>query len=226
MTDRDVAAFEAALGHRFRDRAILGGALVHRSYAAEHDAVDNERMEFLGDAVLQLAVTDHLFEHFPDLREGEMAKVRAAVVNRNELAAVARSLSLGPLLRIGVGEETSGGREKDSILADAMEAVLAAVYLDAGMEVAQRVVLDLWVERIARRASEPGRRDFKTRFQEVLAATGRRPSYEVTDSGPDHAKVFEATVSVDGEVIGRGSGRSKKEAEQDAARDALGGRGG
>lgn len=226
MTDRDVTAFETALGHAFQDRSVLADALVHRSYAAEHDVVDNERMEFLGDAVLQLAVTDHLFEHFPDLREGEMAKVRAAVVNRSELAAVARSLSLGPLLRIGVGEESSGGREKDSILADAMEAVLAAVYLDAGMEVAQRVVLDHWVARIARRASEPGRRDFKTRFQEVLAAAGRRPSYRVTDSGPDHAKVFEAVVSVDGEVVGRGTGRSKKEAEQDAARDALDGRSG
>ncbi len=218
----DLAAFEAALGHRFESPSLLRAALVHRSFAAEHVGVeDNERLEFLGDAVLQMAVTDHLFDTHPELAEGEMAKVRAAVVNGAELASVARELGLGELVQIGAGEEASGGRGKDSILADAMEAVLAGVYLDSDYPTARRVVLDLWRNRIERRAETPGGRDFKTRYQEVLAADGERPDYTVRGSGPDHAKVFEAEVRVGGRLTGAGTGRSKKEAEQAAARDAL-----
>jgi ribonuclease-3 len=218
----DVAGFEDALGHRFEDPSLLRAALVHRSYAAENeDTEDNERLEFLGDAVLQMAVTDHLFGTHAELAEGQMAKVRAAVVNRGELALVARDLGLGDLILIGTGEEASGGREKDSILADAMEAVLAGVYLDSDYETARRVVLDLWTERIERRAETPGGRDFKTRYQEILAADGLRPEYTVEGSGPDHAKVFAAEVRVSGRPTGSGTGRSKKEAEQEAARDAL-----
>lgn len=222
----DLAAFEEALGHHFGDQSLLRAALVHRSFAAENDdAEDNERLEFLGDAVLQMAVTDHLFGTHAELAEGQMAKVRAAVVNRSELASVARELGLGDLIRIGTGEEASGGRGKDSILADAMEAVLAGVYLDSDYPTARRVVLDLWTDRIERRAETPGGRDFKTRYQELLAAEGRRPEYSVEGSGPDHAKVFEAEVRVSGRPTGSGTGRSKKEAEQEAARDALRSRG-
>ena len=201
----------------------LHEALVHRSYTAEHpDVPDNERHEFLGDAVLQLVVTDFLFEHNPDMREGEMAKVRAACVNRTELADVARRIELGPHLLMGVGEEASGGKTKDSILADAMEAVLSAVYLDAGLEKARKVILEHWADRIRSKAEAPGRRDYKTRLQERLAADGLRPEYVVSDEGPDHAKVFSATVSVEGRRLGTGEGRSKKEAQQEAARSALG----
>jgi ribonuclease III len=219
MTD----ALQASLGHTFSDPSLLDAALVHRSYTAEHQEVpDNERHEFLGDAVLQLVVTDFLFEHYPDMREGEMAKVRAACVNRQELAAIAREVGLGPHLSLGVGELASGGRTKDSILADAMEAVLCAIYLDAGLEAAETVVLRHWANLIRAKARAPGRRDFKTRLQERLAAKGLRPDYLVVDSGPDHAKVFAATVTVEGVEVGRGEGRSKKEAEQEAARHALG----
>ncbi|HSJ29229.1 MAG TPA: ribonuclease III [Acidimicrobiia bacterium] len=214
---------QTALGHDFKDSGLLDAALVHRSYTAEHPEVpDNERHEFLGDAVLQLVVTDFLFEHFPDMREGEMAKVRAACVNRVELAAVARAVGLGKHLLMGVGELASGGRAKDSILADAMEAVLCAIYLDSGLDAARRVILDHWADRIRAKALEPGRRDFKTRLQERLAVTGLRPVYDVEEAGPDHAKVFRASVSVDGVVLGSGSGRSKKEAQQEAARQAMG----
>lgn len=214
---------EAALGHTFSDSAILDAALVHRSYTAEHpDVADNERHEFLGDAVLQLVVTDFLFHHYPDMREGEMAKVRAACVNRVELAAVAREVGLGAHIRMGVGELASGGREKDSILADAMESVLSAIYLDAGLEVARRVILEHWTDLIRAKAQAPGKRDFKTRLQERLAARGLRPEYAVTDEGPDHAKVFSAEVSVGGVVLGAGTGKSKKEAQQEAARQAIG----
>ncbi len=213
---------EAALGHRFGDRSLLRAALIHRSYTAEHeDAESNERLEFLGDAILQMVITDHLYERYPQMPEGEMAKVRAALVSGDELAAIATRLGLGDHLLLGRGEEATGGREKDSILADAMEAVLAAVYLDAGLEQVRTVILDLWRGRVAVRARSPGRMDYKTRLQEVLAPVGQRPAYEVDDEGPDHEKQFSAMVAVGGRVIGRGVGRSKKEAEQQAAREAL-----
>lgn len=213
---------EQALGHRFADPAILIQALTHSSYASEHPGVGfNERFEFLGDAVLQLAVTEFLFSAYPGLPEGKMAKIRAASVSGVELADVAGKLDLGSHLYLGRGEEGSGGREKESILADAMEAVLAAVYLDAGFPVARRVILALLADRVRVKAAAPGRRDFKTRLQESLAARGRRPEYVVKGSGPDHERVFTAVVLVDGSEHGRGTGRSKKHAEQEAARQAL-----
>lgn len=216
-------SLQAALGHAFSDPSRLDAALIHRSYTAEHaDVADNERHEFLGDAVLQLVVTDFLFEHYPEMREGEMAKVRAACVNRTELADVARRIGLGEHISLGVGELASGGRTKDSILADSMEAVLCAVYLDAGLDAARRVILDHWTDLIRSKAQAPGRRDFKTRLQERLATRGLRPDYEVADAGPDHAKIFRAVVSVDGMVLGSGTGKSKKEAQQEAARQAMG----
>ena len=213
---------QTRLGHAFADESLLEHALLHRSFAAEGPSGDdNERMEFLGDAVLQLVITDHLYTAFPNLREGTMAKVRAACVNRDELAALALSLDLGSNLALGRGEEASGGRKKASILADAMEAVIAAVYLDAGIEVARAVVLKLWGPLVDARAAEPGKRDYKTRLQEELAARGLRPRYRVTESGPDHAKTFEAQLEVDGKPAGTGEGKSKKEAEQAAAAEAL-----
>jgi ribonuclease-3 len=217
-----VAGLEAALGHRFNDPSILAEALTHSSYAAEHPGTGhNERFEFLGDAVLQLAVTEFLFGTFPGLPEGQMAKIRAASVSGRELTAVARSLGLGLYLRLGRGEEASGGRDKDSILADAMEAVIAAVHVDAGYPAARRLILAVWEERIQAKATAPGGRDYKTRLQEMLASQGRRPKYDVEGDGPDHARVFTAVVRVDGRPWGSGSGRSKKEAEQAAARAAL-----
>jgi ribonuclease-3 len=216
-------SLQQALGHVFTDEAILSAALVHRSYTAEHaDVPDNERHEFLGDAVLQLVVTDFLFANYPDMREGEMAKVRAACVNRIELADIARRVGLGEHIAMGVGELSSGGRKKDSILADAMEAVLSAVYLDAGLEASRKVILAHWTDLIRAMAQAPGHRDFKTRLQERLATSGLRPDYDVEETGPDHAKLFSASVHIDGVVLGVGTGRSKKEAQQAAARQAMG----
>jgi len=211
-----------AIGHEFADPGHLQTSVIHRSFVAENtDHADNERHEFLGDAVLQLVVTDFLFQEFPDLPEGKMAKVRAACVNRDVLAEIARSLELGRYLHLGRGEVASGGRTKDSILADAMEAVIAAVYLDGGLEATRRMVLALWEPIIVSRAVDPGQRDYKTRLQEVLAPGGERPEYTVSEEGPDHAKQFTAQVVVSGAVSGRGVGRSKKEAEQAAAQEAL-----
>ncbi len=218
----DLAELERNLGTRFENIDQLRAALVHRSYVAEHpDAEHNERMEFLGDAVLQLVVTVYLFEHHPELAEGEMAKVRAGLVNGIELAEVAVEIGLGQHLVLGRGELASGGRDKESILADGMEAVIAAIYLDHGFEGARRFVLARWAGRIEARVAAPGKGDYKTRLQEVLAQVGNRPRYRVAEDGPDHDKTFTAMVEVEGNVVGEGTGRSKKEAEQNAAADAL-----
>ena len=220
----DLSDLERNLGSRFGQRDHLRAALVHRSYVAEHlDRKHNERMEFLGDAVLQLIVTVYLYEHHPDLSEGEMAKVRAGLVNGTDLAEVATEIELGDHLLLGRGELASGGREKESILADAMEAVIAAIYLDQGLEGARRFILEKWADRIEARVAAPGKRDYKTRLQEELARVGKRPRYRITESGPDHDKIFTAVVDVEGDVVGEGTGRSKKEAEQNAAARSLAG---
>jgi ribonuclease-3 len=200
----------------------LARALAHRSWCAETPGMaSNERLEFLGDAVLGLIVTDHIFRAYPDLPEGELAKVRATVVSAATLAEVAAELELGDAILLGKGEDASGGREKPSILADALEAVIGAVYLDAGWDGASELVLGLLGERIAEAAAGPGGQDYKTRLQELAARHfDGLPRYEVADEGPDHAKRFFATVFLAGTNRGVGEGRSKKQAEQAAARAA------
>lgn len=210
------------LGHRFVDQGLLVHALSHRSWCAEAGGrPSNERLEFLGDAVLGLVVAEHCYHAFPDMSEGGLAQVRAAVVNTAVLAEVATELGVGEVLLLGRGEDSSGGRTKASILANAVEAVLAAVYLDAGWEAASSLVLRLLGERIEEAAAGPGAADFKTRFQElVVRHVGQPPQYKVVGTGPDHARRYTATVAVGGDVMGEGEGRSKKDAEQSAARVA------
>lgn len=217
-----VEALRARLGVELTDCAGLLHALAHRSYCSEHpEAESNERLEFLGDSVLGLVVTDHLYRSYPDLPEGELAKIRASVVNAEVLADVARAIGLGAALRLGRGEDASGGREKTSILADTLEAVIAAVYLDAGWSAAEAMVMDLLGEHVAAAAAGPGGCDYKSLLQELSARRFERlPRYQVRDEGPDHAKRFFAVVSVDGTPRGDGEGRSKKRAEQMAARVA------
>ena len=216
------APLEEALGYQFRDAQLLEAALTHRSYASEEPEVrDYERLEFLGDAVLQLAVTDRIYADYPDMPEGQMAKLRAAVVNEEVLAEVAVRLDVGSYLRVGKGEEVTGGREKSSILSDVVESLLGAVYLEAGYPTAAEVTLQHVAGEIDQRAHAPGVEDFKTRLQEVLAKRGSKLEYRVSDEGPDHDKVFHAEVMVDGRLIGSGIGGSKKSAEQAAAEKAL-----
>jgi ribonuclease-3 len=212
----------ARLGHVFRDPDLLRLALTHRSWCAEHAGDEsNERLEFLGDSVLGLAVTDHLFATYPGVPEGQLAKVRAAVVSAPTLASVANELDLGADLRLGKGEEMSGGRLTQSILADATEAVIGAVYLDGGWEIARDLVVRLLTDRITLAAEGPGGEDFKTRLQELAARRfDSAPVYVLSEEGPDHGKRFFATVLVAGEPLGRGDGTSKKQAEQEAARAA------
>ena len=201
------------------EAALLDRALTHRSYAYEHGGLPtNERLEFLGDSVLGLVVTDHLYRQHPELPEGQLAKLRAAVVNMRALADVARDLSLGDFVRLGRGEETTGGRDKSSILADTLEALLGAVYMDQGLDVASVLVHRLFDPLIDQAATLGAGLDWKTSLQELtaLAAMGV-PDYLVTEAGPDHEKIFAATVRIGGEGYGEGSGRSKKEAEQEAA---------
>jgi ribonuclease-3 len=197
-------------------------ALVHRSFCAEHAGwSSNERLEFLGDAVLGLVVADRIFADYPDLNEGDLAKLRAAVVSSTSLAEVASEVGLGRAILLGKGEEASGGREKPSILADGLEAVLGAVYRWGGLEEAARLVDRLLGGRIAEAAVGPGGQDYKTRLQELVAQRGNDvPVYELDEDGPDHAKRFFANVRVAGALLGRGEGRSKKQAEQEAAREA------
>jgi ribonuclease-3 len=215
-----------ALAARLRwdvgDDDLLLRALSHRSWCAETaGAQSNERLEFLGDAVLGLVVTDHLFLTYPTLPEGELAKVRASVVNSAVLAELAAELDVGDAILLGKGEGASGGREKPSILADAMEALIGAVYLDRGWPSAADLVMRLLGDRMVEAAAGPGGQDYKTRLQELCARQlDQLPHYQVTDEGPDHAKVFDAVVIVRGSEVGHGHGRSKKQAEQAAARVA------
>jgi ribonuclease-3 len=219
---REPTPLERALGMRFDDPLLEGTALTHRSFAFEQGALlNNERLEFLGDAVLGLVVTDLAYRGFPDLSEGELAKLRAAMVNMTMLAEVARGLAIGEVLLLGKGEELSGGRRKTSILADAMEAVLGAVYLDKGIEAVHGLIEGLFWPRMAAYVRGEGERDYKTSLQELAAQDlGRLPEYRVEEKGPDHEKEFTATVYLAGQAFGQGTGRSKKEAEQRAAREA------
>jgi ribonuclease-3 len=197
-------------------------ALTHRSYAYEHGGLPtNERLEFLGDSVLGLVVTDELYRSQPALPEGQLAKLRASVVNMNSLAGVARDLGdggIGPHLLLGRGEETTGGRDKDSILADALEALIGAIHLGRGLDTAAAIVHRLFDPLLAEAATRGAGLDWKTSLQELGAARGLGPpSYRVEDDGPDHAKTFTAAVVLAGRVWGSGSGRTKKAAEQEAA---------
>ena len=220
-----MTALEERLGYSFRNRALLETALTHSSYANENRAsgiVCNERLEFLGDSVLGVTVADFLYRHFPDMPEGRMTRLRAELVCEQSLHRVSLELHLGDYLRLGKGEEHNGGRKRASILSDAVEAVIAAMYLDAGMETAagfiQRCLLD-----DVRAIETPTFTDYKTSLQELVQRhSGQVLSYElVGEEGPDHAKTFRVQVCLNGDPIGRGIGRTKKEAEQTAAANAL-----
>lgn len=212
---------EKALGIRV-GAAALERALTHRSYAYEHGGLPtNERLEFLGDSVLGLVVTDTLFRGHPDLPEGQLAKLRAAVVNMRALAGVSRGLKLGHYVRLGRGEEGTGGRDKASILADTLEAVIGAVYLDLGLDEASALIHRLFDPVIAKSARLGAGLDWKTSLQELTASEELGvPEYLVEESGPDHMKSFRASVRVAGHEYGAGEGHSKKEAEQQAAEAA------
>jgi ribonuclease-3 len=217
---------ESRIGYRFSDRGLLEHALTHKSRAAEDASggvADNESLEFLGDAVLGLVIADALFRTFPSYNEGQKSKIKAAVVSTHSLARHAEQIRLGDHLILGRGEEKTGGRFKQALLADAYEALIAAIYVDGGLEAASAFLLREMKESLEAGTVQEVARDFKSALQERLQALGRSlPEYRVAgEAGPDHRKTFSIEVVVDGEVLGEASGRAKKEAEQEAARQAL-----
>ncbi|MFQ5458461.1 MAG: ribonuclease III [Myxococcota bacterium] len=223
----DLDKLEKSLGHAFGSRKHLSHALVHKSWVNEqklpaHES--NERLEFLGDSVLDLVVSQAIMKRFPEYAEGQLSKLRASIVNEQKLSAIARKLDLGSYLYFGKGEERSGGREKRSILADAYEAVLAAVYVDGGLEAADAMVKRHFRDALKKVPEERGDRDFKTRLQEECQGRMKvTPEYRLMGtSGPDHRKVFTVGLSISGKKMSEGSGRTKKQAEQRAAALALG----
>lgn len=218
----DIEVLAGRLGVEI-DLDLLTLALTHRSWAHEAGGrPTNERLEFLGDSVLGIIVTDRLYRDNPDTPEGDLAKMRAATVSQRALATVGRDLGLGEFIKLGRGETTSGGRDKDSILSDTVEAVIGAAYLTVGME-ETRVMVERLVKSLMRDAQRRGAgQDWKTALQEIAAAQGSSaPVYEITGEGPDHARTFYATAIIDGEALGTGSGTAKKIAEQEAAENAV-----
>lgn len=217
------AFFESLLGHTFRTPVLLLTAITHSSYANERKTVCNERLEFLGDAVLSIAVSDYLYARRPAISEGKMTRVRAQSVCEDALAYHARKMGIGPYLLLGRGELASGGADRASVLADAMEALIAALYLDAGQKEASRFVLSFLTETIENAICAGAVRDFKTALQEkVQGKNAPPPRYAVIDEqGPDHAKEFTVSVFLEDTCLGTGHGKSKKAAEQAAAEKAL-----
>ncbi|HAP77161.1 MAG TPA: ribonuclease III [Acidimicrobiaceae bacterium] len=218
----DLTELQRNLGHEFSDPSLLRRALAHRSWCAEVGGEEsNERLEFLGDAVLGWVIAELAFRQHTDLAEGKLTDLRKSVVNASALAEVAVEIGIGPCLLLGKGESAAGGRSKPSILSDAFEAVLGAVYLDGGAEAAATMVERLFAQRMASAALRLDRLDYKTVLQELTARRfDTAPVYVISDSGPDHEKRFFATVIVAGQTVGKGEGRSKKLAEQAAAEQA------
>lgn len=216
---------ESVISYTFQDRQLLVEALTHGSlgYENQRSQADNQRLEFLGDAVIQLILSEMLYLQYPSADEGLLTKVRAQLVSTKALAQIARKMNLGGYLLMGRGEESSGGRERDSTLADALESVAGAIYLDGGMAAAQKVAKKLFHQQLAALGSSPVEQNPKGQLQELLQAISpQSPTYCILEeSGPDHAKSFVANVTWNGMELGRGPGRSKKEAEVEAARSAL-----
>jgi len=222
----DLATLQQTLGVSFNDPSLLEQALVHSSYINENPGfalTSNERLEFLGDTVLGFVVTEKLYQDFPHMTEGEMTRLRATLVRRDTLSRIARAIRLGDYLHLGKGEEASGGRRKPANLASALEAVIAAIYLDHGSATTKDLILRLFDIELQKVVSHGAEADYKSQLQELIQAKQKQaPAYYVVEAmGPDHAKRFTVEVRIGDTVLGRGSGKSKKLAETEAARSAL-----
>ena len=213
---------EVKIGYRFKNRKYLENALTHSSYANEHHINNNERLEFLGDSVLSLIVSENLFSRFSDDNEGDLSKIRASLVCEKGLFELAKRIGLPEYIKLGHGEEMSGGRNRASVVSDAFEALLAAIFLDSDFETAKKWLLSLMEEEL-KTADEKPSNDYKTEIQERTQKNGKgKVTYElISESGPDHNKIFSVSVLVDVKKIAEGIGSSKKEAEQNAAKNAM-----
>jgi len=220
----DTSDLQECIHHRFGQVKFLATALTHSSYANEQEfSDDNERLEFLGDAVLELSISEEGFKRYPDAPEGQLTRIRSQLVKEKSLADLARKLKLDKYIRLGKGEELQGGRDRDALLADAFEAVLGAVFLDAGFEVAKKVVLGIFENEWPKEARLPENKDYKSRLQEVSQERFKdRPVYAMVDThGPEHAKLFDVAVTLPSGEVFHGQGTSVKRAEQAAAQEAL-----
>ena len=221
---RTLADLQQSISYTFKEPMLLERALTHKSFANENKVhYHNERMEFLGDAVLSLIVSEYLMRTCPDSTEGDLSRLRAAIVSEPALAVIGRALALGAYLLLGKGEEQTGGRDKDSLLADSLEAVIAALYLDRGKDAAEAFILRFFEDVIKMTCASRTTLDYKTALQERCQERLKQlPEYRVaSETGPDHQKQFDVELLVKGQLYGRGTGKSKKEAEQKAAKEAL-----
>ncbi|MCX7714312.1 MAG: ribonuclease III [Clostridia bacterium] len=216
--------FEEKIGYRFHNRAILETAITHSSYANEKKKESNERLEFLGDSVLSLIVSNYLYKNLSDTNEGDLTKIRASLVCEQSLAELAKGIGVGEYIKLGKGEEQTGGRGRPSVLSDAFEAILAAIYLDGGINIAEKWLIGLMDEKLKQALSGEIYHDYKSMLQEAVQRgnIGKVTYTTIKETGPDHNKYFEVEVCIDGEAVSIGTGQSKKEAEQNAAKNALG----
>ncbi len=222
MSEKDLSKLEKIIDYKFNDKKYLKIALTHKSYLDEQaDYLSNQRYEFLGDTILDFDLTLYLFNNFPNLDEGNLTKIRSSAVDQSSLVALGKKINIGDFIFLSKSEDASGGRNKKSIIEDAVEALIAAIYFDGGLENVNKFVSKYIYPNIKELSQDPGKKDYKTRLQEHYAKIGKKVTYENTSTGPDHSKEFSSKVLLSDNVIGTGKGKSKKNAEQMAAKAAL-----
>ncbi len=222
MKELNLNKLEETIDYRFTNQKYLKIALTHKSYLDEHsEYLSNQRYEFLGDTILDFDLTIYLFNNYPDLDEGNLTKIRSSAVDQDSLVKLGNKIKIGNYIFLSKAEDSSGGRTKKSIIEDAVEALIAAIFFDGGLESVNKFVSKFIYPNIKELSQEPGKKDYKTRLQEYYAKIGKKVTYNNSATGPDHSKEFKSTVLLLDEVIGSGKGKSKKSAEQMAARDAL-----
>ena len=222
MSEKDLSKLEKIIDYKFNDQKYLKIALTHKSYLDEQtDYLSNQRYEFLGDTILDFDLTLYLFNNFPNLDEGNLTKIRSSAVDQSSLVALGKKINIGDFIFLSKSEDASGGRNKKSIIEDAVEALIAAIYFDGGLENVNKFVSKYIYPNIKELSQDPGKKDYKTRLQEHYAKIGKKVTYENTSTGPDHSKEFSSKVLLSDNVIGTGKGKSKKNAEQMAAKAAL-----
>ena len=222
MSEKDISKLEKIIDYKFNDKKYLKIALTHKSYLDEQtDYLSNQRYEFLGDTILDFDLTLYLFNNFPNLDEGNLTKIRSSAVDQSSLVALGKKINIGDFIFLSKSEDASGGRNKKSIIEDAVEALIAAIYFDGGLENVNKFVSKYIYPNIKELSQDPGKKDYKTRLQEHYAKIGKKVTYENTSTGPDHSKEFSSKVLLSDNVIGTGKGKSKKNAEQMAAKAAL-----
>ena len=222
MSEKDLSKLEKIIDYKFNDKKYLKIALTHKSYLDEQtDYLSNQRYEFLGDTILDFDLTLYLFNNFPNLDEGNLTKIRSSAVDQSSLVALGKKINIGDFIFLSKSEDASGGRNKKSIIEDAVEALIAAIYFDGGLENVNKFVSKYIYPNIKELSQDPGKKDYKTRLQEHYAKIGKKVTYENTSTGPDHSKEFSSKVLLSDNVIGTGKGKSKKNAEQMADKAAL-----